>query len=94
MKESKMLKSALKPSLKLKKRYFEELIKLSQKYGVLIYGGEVEWRSHDEIEMIPAIYFDFYDGSTYIWSDGILGDTAVSNFDSFDNSGNITIQGI
>jgi hypothetical protein len=94
MKESKMLKSALKPSLKLKKRYFEELIKLSKKYGVLIYGGEVEWRSHDEIEMIPAIYFDFYDGSTYIWSDGILGDTAVSKFDSFDNSGNITIQGI
>ena len=94
MKESKMLKSALKPSLKLKKRYFEELIKLSQKYGVLIYGGEVEWRSHDEIEMIPAIYFDFYDGSTYIWSDGILGDVVVSKFDSFDNSGNITIQGI
>jgi acyl CoA:acetate/3-ketoacid CoA transferase alpha subunit len=44
--------------------------------------------------MIPAIYFDFYDGSTYIWSDGILGDTAVSKFNSFDNSGNITIQGI
>lgn len=94
MKESKMLKDALKPSLKLKKRYFEELIKLSHKYGVLIYSGEIKWKSKTCEEMIPAIYFDFKDGSTYIWSDGILGDVAVSNFDSFDNSGNITIQGI
>lgn len=94
MKESKILKSALKPSLKLKKKYFEELIKLNQKYGVHIYSGEIEWHSYDELEMIPAIYFEFYNGSTYIWSDGILGDIAVSNFNSFDNTETITVQGL
>ena len=93
----KTIEEAYHPTKDIKKAYFEELRDLNKKYAVEIYSGEVEWhgvKCAEDIEMIPAIYFEFHDGSTYTWSDGILEPEVCNTFENVDGNEVISVNGI
>ena len=83
----------------IKKEFFEKFRDLCAYYGVIICNGEIECpkylRRKNSNEMISAIFFEFYDGSSYNWSDGELN---YSHCNSFENEKNeddtIIINGV
>ena len=92
----KILQEAIKPTKDLKTEFFLEFRNLCKKYGVEIFGGDVEWKSHNSelTETIPGIYFEFYDGSTYQFSDGAFDPNVYNSFQNCDNTDIISINGI
>lgn len=97
MEESiKTLTEAYKPTKELKTEFFLEFRNLCKKYGVEVYAGEVEWKSEQSnlSELILAIYFEFYDGSTYQFSDGAFDPNTYTDFQNADNTEIIKINGI
>ena len=82
---------------KLKEQFFEKFRDLCAKYGVYIFDGDVD--APDELKDIqktlPAIFFEFYDGSTYSWSDGEIEYGNANSFTNCDNENDvITVNGI
>lgn len=62
----------------IKQEFFEKFRDLCAYYGVYLCGETVEYDGAS----VPAILFEFYDGSEYTWEDG---DLDYSNFNSFEN---------
>lgn len=84
---------------KLKEEFFLKFRDLCCYYGVHICSGEVEFPSHlkekNDPDMIPAIFFEFYDGTSYSWSDGEMEYGNCNSFENCnDNDDVITINGV
>lgn len=83
----------------LKVEFFKKFRDLCCYYGVNIYDGEIEFPQHlkkeNDPDMIPAIFFEFYDGSTYAWSDGEIEYGNCNSFENCDDENDvITINGV
>ena len=83
----------------LKKEFFLKFRDLCCYYGVHIYDGEIEFpknlKNENDPDMIPAIFFEFYDGTTYTWCDGEIEYANCNSFTNCDNENDvITINGI
>ena len=99
---AKIIKEAHNPdgvSRELKKEFFEKLRDLCCEYGVFPCAGTIDFPKHLKTENspkeIPAIFFEFYDGSNYIWSDGELDYANCNSFENEHIDGDIiTINGV
>lgn len=82
----------------LKEEFFNKFQELCADYGVHIYNGKVEFpvylKSEDSPDMIPAIFFEFYDGDTYSWSDGTIEYGNCNSFENVENNDVITVNGV
>lgn len=83
----------------LKEEFFKKFRDLCCFYGVHIYDGEIEFPQHLKNEnspnMIPAIFFEFYDGTTYAWSDGEIEYANCNSFENVDKDHDvITVNGV
>ena len=83
----------------LKEEFFNKFRDLCAYYGVHICDGEIEFPKHlkreDSPDMIPAIFFEFYDGSTYAWSDGEIEYSNCNSFENVDDDNDvITVNGV
>ena len=94
MEKIKILDEALKNSvsINLKKEFFEELRNLCGKYDVYMYTGIVDFpeelKDNTSSDEIPAILFEFHDGSSYAWSDGELNYGNCNTFEAYDYAQN------
>lgn len=83
----------------LKEEFFKKFRDLCCYYGVHICDGEIPFpaklKEEGDPDMIPAIFFKFYDGNTYAWYDGEIEYANCNSFENCDDENDvITIDGV
>lgn len=83
-----------KPSKEIEKSFFLELRNLCSKYRVCFYNSDMEYVKNNQIKELPAIYFEFLNGDTYIWTKGFFSSRRNNTFENVDGYNNISIHGV